>query len=158
MSFRHEFLTSRGHIAAGVDVTVVLRTGDERELQAVWDTYHHRRLLRDSLAKLDAGLLRVEDPEASRAGLYDDLDELAYVTPAQALEANRRLVDLLTGRRWSVMRDAREAGNSWTTIGAALDMTKQGALDWYKRKIADQEKYLPNFHDTDRARAVLDES
>lgn len=30
-------------------------------------------------------------------------------------------------------------------------MTEQGALDWYKREIADQEKNAGEFHDTDRA-------
>lgn len=150
-------LTARGHLPAGIDVTAVLAAGDERELHAVWDTYHHTRLIRKTLARLAAGGLTVTDPDASRAALQDDLDTCAAVTPAQALEANRRLVDLLTGRRWSVMQDAREVGDSWTTIGAALDMTKQGALDWYKRKIADQERYAGDFHDTARARAVMDE-
>ncbi|MFE3229474.1 hypothetical protein [Nocardia sp. NPDC059228] len=53
-----------------------------------------------------------------------------------------------------VMRDAREAGESWAAIGGALDMSKQGALDGYKRKIADQQKYVGKFHDTDQARAA----
>ncbi|MGW5107548.1 hypothetical protein [Nocardia sp. NPDC004123] len=33
-------------------------------------------------------------------------------------------------------------------------LSKQGALDWYERRIADQEKYVGKFHDTDRARAA----
>jgi hypothetical protein len=37
-------------------------------------------------------------------------------------------------------------------------MTEQGALDWYKREIADQEKNAGEFHDTDRARAVVDDT
>lgn len=64
--------------------------------------------------------------------------------------------ELLTGRRWPVMQEAREAGDSWTAIGDALGVTKQGAMDWYKRKITQQEKYVGQFHDTVRARAVLD--
>jgi hypothetical protein len=33
------------------------------------------------------------------------------------------------------MQAAREAGASWSEIGAALGMSKQGAQDWYRRKI-----------------------
>jgi hypothetical protein len=35
-------------------------------------------------------------------------------------------------------------------------MTEQGALDWYK--FADQEKNAGEFHDIDRARAVVDDT
>ncbi|WP_369024127.1 hypothetical protein [Nocardia cyriacigeorgica] len=154
MSYRHNLIEGR-YIPAGVDVAAVLRTGDERELQAVWDTYHHAGLLRETLDKLDAGLLDVKDPDTARAALHDDLGAVAAITPTQALEANRRLVDLLTGRRWSVMQAAREAGDSWTAIGDALGVSKQGARDWYLRKIEHQEKYVPQFHDAARARAAL---
>lgn len=92
--------------------------------------------------------MEVQDFHCSRAR--------ATQSPAQALEANWRLVEFLTGRRWSVMQEAREAGDSWTVISDALGVTKQGALDWYTRKVADQEKYAGKFHDATRARAVLD--
>jgi hypothetical protein len=85
------------------------------------------------------------------------LNELPDVSALDALEANRQLVELLIGRRWYVMRAAREAGASWSEIGAALGMSKQGAQDWYRRKIADQERYVGDLHDSTRARAVLDE-
>jgi hypothetical protein len=55
-----------------------------------------------------------------------------------------------------VMQAAREAGASWSQIGASLGMTKQGAQDWYRRKIADQEQYVGDLHDADRARAAVD--
>lgn len=145
----------RGYLPAGTDVAAVLRHGDERPLYAVWDTYGHLRLLRETLAKLDAGTLNLDDSDASRAALRDDIASVAAVTPSQALEANRRLVDFLTGRRWSVMQEAREAGDSWTVIGDALGVSKQGARDWYLRKIEHQEKYVPQFHDAARARAAL---
>lgn len=51
------------------------------------------------------------------------------------MQANARLVDLLTDRRWVVMRQAREEGASWTAIGTALGMTKQAAQDWYRCQI-----------------------
>ena len=150
-------LDSRGNLPAGTDIAAVLRHGDERPLYAAWSTYGYLRLLHETLAKLDAGTLNLDDPDTARAALQRDIDSVAAITPAQALEANRRLVEFLTGRRWSVMQEAREAGDSWTVIGDALGVTKQGALDWYQRKIADQEKYAGKFHDTDRARAVVDE-
>ena len=48
-----------------------------------------------------------------------------------------------------------EAGASWTQIGAALGMSKQGAPDWYRGKIAEQERYVGDLHDTERAKAAL---
>ncbi|NKY88906.1 hypothetical protein [Nocardia veterana] len=157
MGIRHFETDSRGYLPAGTDISAVLADGDVRALMAVWDTYSSIKLYRSSLAKIGQGESSVADPEGTRAMLESSLAKVAEVTPAQALEANRRLVDLLTGFRWFVMREAREAGDSWTRIGEALGMSKQGALDWYKRKIAFQEEFVPDFHDTDRARAVLGE-
>ncbi|MEU4345446.1 hypothetical protein AB0H00_30045 [Nocardia sp. NPDC023852] len=143
--------------------TPVIDRGDEREVTAVWNTYFHCRALRQTRDKTpdsdEPAYKGAQHTGAQVRSFFDaDLATLADVTPAQALAANQRLVKLLTGSRWMVMRDAREAGDSWTAIGDALGMSKQGAVDWYRRKIADQEKYLPDFHDTERARAVLGES
>ena len=69
-----------------------------------------------------------------------------------ALAVNRELVDLLIARRWYVIRDAREAGASWSQIGAALGMSKQAAQDWYSRRIAEQKQYVGDLHDAERAR------
>ena len=91
------------------------------------------------------------DPAVAAAAVA----ELPEVSPLEALEANARLVGLLTGARWWVMQAAREAGASWTEIGAALGMTKQGARDWYRRKIGERERYAPEHHDATRARAAL---
>ncbi|MFE3206406.1 hypothetical protein [Embleya sp. NPDC059237] len=77
------------------------------------------------------------------------------VSPLHALAASARLVDMLTGVRWVDMRNAREQGSTWQEIGDALGMTRQGAYDWYARKITKQAKYVPDLHDTDRARAAL---
>ncbi|MGY1969735.1 hypothetical protein ACW9HH_36430 [Nocardia gipuzkoensis] len=148
--------TDLGYLPAGTDIDAVLRDGDERALHAAWNTYHHIRFTRETLAKLAAGEIGPH-PEIDLAARWRaEIASLADITALQALEANRRLVDLLTGRRWSVMRNAREAGDSWTVIGDALNVSKQGARDWYLRKIEQQEKYVPDFHDTARARAVLD--
>lgn len=40
------------------------------------------------------------------------------------------------------MRQAREEGHSWAAIGQALNMSKQGAWDTYKRSIENQEKFV----------------
>ena len=144
----------RGYLPADTDLDQLLRSGDEQALFAAWNTFHHIRHTRDIIAKLETNPAKAEVVTWWRV----ELTELAPITPAQALTANRRLVDLLTARRWFTMQCAREAGDSWTVIGDALDMSKQGALDWYKRKIAEQEKYVPDFHDTDRARAALDDA
>lgn len=85
----------------------------------------------------------------------DLLARLPEVGPLDALTANKHLVELLVGDRWYVMQAAREAGATWSQIGAALGMSKQGAQDWYRRKIADQEQHASDFHDVERARAAL---
>jgi hypothetical protein len=142
-------LTDDGLLPASTDVDRAIDQSDERGLTAIWNTYHSILFEKEVLAKADT--------EEKRQIFTDRLARYAAVTPSQALAANARLVKLLTGRRWSVMRDAREAGDSWTTIGTAVGVSKQGALDWYTRKIADQEQYVGKYHDTDRARAVVPE-
>ncbi|MBB3053540.1 hypothetical protein FHS23_004594 [Prauserella isguenensis] len=134
-----------GLLPAGIDLEAVLRDGDERELNATWNTYFEREFCRRADARSDG------DPVFGHV-----LAGLAPVTAVQALEANRRLVELMTGRRWVVMRDAREAGASWAEIGAALGMSRQAAHEWYQRKIELQEQRVPEFHDTARSRAVLE--
>jgi hypothetical protein len=153
MGFQSFKTTASGALPAGTDLDAVLRDGNERALVAAWDTYHIRALRGRLLPEYDA------DPDKADLAAFvrRELAELAEVNELQALTANRRLVELLTGHRWITIEAAREAGASWSAIGEALGMTKQGAIDWYKRKIADQEKYAGKFHDTDRARAVVDE-
>src|SRR5262245_45526776 len=141
MGYQYFETTNTGNLPAGTDIDAVLRDGDEGALHAAWNTYHYTQLLRETLAKLDAGTLDLGDPDTSRTALRNDIAAVAAITPTQALEANRRLTDLLTGCRWSVMQDAREVGDSWTVIGDALGVSKQGARDWYLRKIELQEKY-----------------
>lgn len=117
---------------------------DESDLMAVWQA----RAIRATWARAAEN---GADPEIV-AGALADVPE---VTAVEALEANRRLADLLTGRRWHVMQGAREAGASWSEIGDALGMTKQGAHDTYRRAIAAQEEHVGDLHDASRARSVL---
>lgn len=146
-------LTDNGRIPAGTDVDTVIASPFECDLIAVRNTFNEIRYTRQTLAVIDADKTKAN----VAAHMREELAKLADVTALQALAADQRLVELLTGRRWSTMQDAREAGESWAAIGAALGMSKQAAVDWYRRKIADQEKYAPNFHDSERARAALNE-
>ena len=84
------------------------------------------------------------------------LDQIPEVDAIEALAANAAAANLLIGRRWYVMQEAREAGATWKAIGTALGITKQGAQDYYRRQIENQEKHAADFHDTARARAALD--
>lgn len=86
-----------------------------------------------------SALSRVLDTTTDAAGVQRALDELPEVDALDALAANAALVSLLTGHRWFVMRDAREDGATWEEIGAALGMTKQGAQDFYRRRIEEYE-------------------
>ena len=77
------------------------------------------------------------------------------VSALEALRANERIVTLLTGWRWLAIRQAREEGHSWTDIGAALNMSKQGAWDLYQRAIKQQETYAGEFFSpAERQRAI----
>jgi hypothetical protein len=92
---------------------------------------------------------------ADRAGAEQALGDLPHITALDALRANAHLVGLLAGRRWYVMQAAREAGATWDEIGEALGMSRQGAYDSYRRKIRQREEYVPEIHDTARARSAL---
>lgn len=120
--------------------------GDELSRWQVWDAYASR-----------ATWQQVIERGGDRAIAQRALEQLPAVSALEALEANREIVELLTSRRWYVMREAREAGASWTQVGAALGMTKQGAQDWYRRKIELQEQHVGDLHDAGRARAALTE-
>lgn len=51
------------------------------------------------------------------------------------------------------MKSARETGATRAQIGEALGITKQAAHDFYRRKIEEQEKYLPELHDPEPVRS-----
>ncbi len=58
------------------------------------------------------------------------------VSALEALDANRRLVDLLLQRRRDAVSAARRAGSSWAAIGAALGTSKQRAYTVYRHAIS----------------------
>ncbi|MFI8977215.1 hypothetical protein ACIGO9_30330 [Nocardia asteroides] len=156
MGFQRFTLTDQGLLPTGTDVAAVLADGDERALHAVWNTYHHRRTARDVLAAIDEGDFSIgvtfpDDAHAADAALR----EHPVITPAQALEANRRLVATLTGDRWSVITDARAGGDSWAAIGSALDVPKTDIKDWFTRKSAEQAGHCQNWRELDRAELAI---
>ena len=93
---------------------------DERvELQhllRIWITYQAQTAWQDAIQ-------RGEDV-AVATQLVTGLPE---VTVLEALEANRRLAELLIRRRRDTVAEAREAGSSWAAIGNALGTSKQRA-------------------------------
>lgn len=123
---------------------------DERELLQMWD-HHHARQTWEGILRKDQ--TSVEGAKIAQRALADIPD----VTALDALKANAELVQLLTGRRWYVMRDARQAGATWDEIGEALGMSSQEAREWYREAIERQEKYAAKFHDTAASRAVLED-
>lgn len=114
---------------------------DTTELLLWWEAYEDRH---SALLELERG------HEQAR----QVLDRAPEPTALQGLEANRKLVELLELRRWYVIQDAREAGASWTQIGAALGVTKQGAHDGYRRAIAKRAE-IDDRHDSARAEQAL---
>lgn len=85
----------------------------------------------------------VTGSDRARAAAAQFLTEVREVAALEALRENVKAVELLTARRWYVMKSAREAGATWAQIGEALGITKQAAHDFYRRKIEEQGKYFP---------------
>jgi len=124
---------------------------DERESFETWNQFHEGRMWERAGEKLRA---QGADAEQLRA-VADAAARASAVSALEALAANARLVDLLTGRRWYVMQDARSRGAEWAEIGAALGVSKQAAWEFYKRKIEAQETHAADYHDAEAARAAL---
>jgi hypothetical protein len=85
------------------------------------------------------------------------LAELPGVEGLDALRVSRRVVEVLTGARWHMMRQAREEGASWSEVGQALGMSRQAAHDFYRRRLARQRQGASGLHDAVRSRTVLRE-
>lgn len=125
-----------------------LNSGDVHQLLKVWEDFNSGETWREVSAT---------GSDQAREAAAHFLAEISEVAALEALRANAKAVEILTGRRWYVMKSAREAGATWSQIGEALGITKQAAHDFYSRRIEEQEKYLSDLHDTAAARAVLDE-
>ncbi|WP_024477316.1 hypothetical protein [Arthrobacter sp. CAL618] len=125
-----------------------LHSGDVHELLTVWENFNRGETWRGASAT---------GSDQARMAAAQFLAEVREVAALEALRANAKAVELLTGRRWYVIKSAREAGATWSQVGEALGITKQAAYDFYRRRIEEQEKYLPDLHDAAAARAVLDE-
>ncbi|KIC68691.1 hypothetical protein RM50_04310 [Pseudarthrobacter phenanthrenivorans] len=126
-----------------------LSRGDVHELLSVWEDFNRGETWREVSAN---------GGDEARAAASHFLTEVREVAALEALRANAKAVELLTARRWYVIKSARESGATWAQIGEALGVTKQAAHDFYRRKIEEQEKYLPDLHDAAAARAVLDDN
>jgi hypothetical protein len=126
-----------------------LSSGDIHELLKVWEDFNSGETWREvSATGSDQAL---EAAAQFLAGVRE-------VAALEALRANAKAVELLTARRWYVIKTAREAGATWAQIGEALGITKQAAHDFYRRKIGEQEKYLSDVHEAKAARAVMEEA
>ncbi|GAA0623895.1 hypothetical protein GCM10009534_69350 [Kribbella sandramycini] len=82
------------------------------------------------------------------------LGDLPGVTGLEALRASRRVVELLTGARWHMIRQAREEGSSWSQVGGAMGTSKQAAYDFYQRKLDQQDASPAEADSTARSRAA----
>lgn len=124
---------------------------DERELLATWDAFHARAMFDRAIAKADT-------PRAAEVLKYGR-DREPDVSALDALSANRRLVDLLVGRRWYVMQAAREAGVTWADIAEAVGYEGElAAMEEYREAIDRQAKYVGDLHDAARAEAALEQT
>ncbi|MBF6191340.1 hypothetical protein U3653_23025 [Nocardia sp. CDC186] len=128
-------LTADDCIPRGVDVDEVIAEGWERDLTAVWRTYHAHAAALGLDPNSDEPLqvspeITVTEGEFQRR-LAEKNAEYAPVTAIQALTANARLVDLLLDFRWVAVNDALNDGKSWTDIAAVLGTTEQSVLEWY---------------------------
>ncbi|MFE3322877.1 hypothetical protein [Nocardia sp. NPDC059195] len=69
-----------------------------------------------------------------RATFQRELDRLAPVTALHVLRATEAGANQLSGARHRAITAARADGQSWSAIGAALGMSKQGAQDWFNKR------------------------
>src|SRR6476659_9123791 len=109
-----------------------------------------RRMWRKAV---DAATERGDD--RGRAAAERALAQLPDIDVLDSIRAGAELVRLIIGWRWLDIRQAREEGRSFSEIGAALGMSKQAAWELYNTAIEHQERYVPDLHDADRARAAL---
>lgn len=116
----------------GFDIATALASADPVML---WTAH---RLNRERVQlELAIGRARLDgDDEAVRVA-ERRIEELPAMSPLQALTVARLLGSELVSGRWQDMDRAHKAGDSWSEIGAALGMSKQGAYDYYHRT-ADQ--------------------
>lgn len=130
---------------------------DEGQLSATVDELLSVVRLSDQRELYQRGIEQGEATGQPVEMLVSALAELPGVTGLDALRASRRVVELLTGARWHMMRQAREEGASWTDVGRALGMSKQAAYDFYRRRIDQQEPYTHGPYRAARKRAAQDE-
>ncbi|MBT8163770.1 MULTISPECIES: hypothetical protein [Arthrobacter] len=128
-------------------VEQALNSGDIHAVLKVWEDFNRGETWREVSAS---------GSDQVRASAAHFLAEVSEIAALEALRANAKAVELLTARRWYVIKSAREAGATWAQIGDALGITKQAAHDFYSRKIEELEK--PNPHDVAAARAVLEDA
>jgi hypothetical protein len=126
------------------------RSGTMDELLDVLRLSDRRELYRRGIEQGDATGRPVEM-------LVSALAKLPGVTGLDALRASQRVVELLTGARWHMMRQAREEGASWTDVGQALGMSKQAAYDFYRRRTEQNKHAVPGSYNAAQRRAALDE-
>jgi hypothetical protein len=131
-----------------VDVDTVLRNGTEEQLLGIWTSHQRVAWMTPQGAPEAAEVIHRQVSDAGNV-------EQRQVSALNALRANTELVDLLTGRRWMVIQDAREAGATWEQIGQALGMSRHAARNWYKRKIRAQERYVEHRHDVRRGQDAV---
>ena len=135
--------------------------GDAKSLAEASDTRGLEELLEilrvsDQRELYERGIEQEQAAGHPVAVLVKALSDLPGVTGLEALQASRRVVDLLTSARWHMMRQAREEGSSWSQVGKALGMSKQAAYDFYRRKLDQHDESAePGTYDGSRSRAAL---
>ena len=136
-----------------VDVTAQpTEPADVRSLEELLDVLR----ISDQRELYERGIAQEQEAGHPVAVLVKALAELPGITGLEALRASRRVVELLTGARWHLMRQAREEGSSWSQVGTALGMSKQAAYDFYRRKLDQQDESPdPGTASSSRSRAAL---
>jgi hypothetical protein len=127
-------------------------SADVRSLEELLDVLR----VSDQREFYERGIEREQEAGHPVAVLVKALAELPGVTGLDALRASRRVVELLTGARWHMMRQAREEGSSWSQVGTALGVSKQAAFDFYRRKLDQQDETVdPGTNSSPRSRAAM---
>jgi hypothetical protein len=112
------------------------------QARETWEAWSMANTMRLALRKARE---RGDHQALARFGQYPEWTQ--GPTALQALAANRELVDILIGWRWSAVRDAREHGHAWAEIGQTLGVTAEQARQDYLDRVEQQRSIADRYPD-----------
>ncbi len=106
-----------------------------REALETWDAWSMADTMRQALQ------IARQQGDAKILARFERYPEWTQGPSAlEALDANRELVDRLTGQRWLAIRDARHQGHGWDEIGRTLGQSAEQVKARYLEAVDAQRR------------------